>query len=89
MQLLIDSNRGVYIGQQFAQIYGKHIPEEYAEQKAILLHGPDHEDYFEAFEEIIDNVKIKTVDGVELYLHQEDDLWGIPVGESFDDADGF
>jgi hypothetical protein len=51
MTLLIDGNRGIYVPQEFAKTYGKvFFPNE---DLSILL-DPDHEEYWERWDEIVD-----------------------------------
>jgi hypothetical protein len=75
--ILLDGLRGIYVPQKFAQLEGiSGIP---AEDLAILRAGPDHESYWEAWEDALRFGEI-TVAGICYSLHQSDegDLWAIP-----------
>jgi hypothetical protein len=71
-QLYADSARGVYIPQYFAESYA---PKQWryinADDLEILMTGPEHESYFDAWDSVLNNAE--TVDGGK--LHQDGDLW--------------
>lgn len=76
-KLLINSATGIYMPQLFAQMAkGEQITPE---QKGILLHGPEHDDYWEVWEEVVNTCKIVGEDdGIAYTLHVEEDLWAVP-----------
>lgn len=57
--LVVDGSRGIYIPQFFAE----HYPEWCTGEEEILLAGPDHPDYWEAWED----VRYSKHDGSYLY----------------------
>ena len=72
MSILITDAQGVYLPQVFASAYGDH-PELVgadADDIATLIAGPEHEWYWEAWQNICDNA---TLSGKSLY--QQGDLW--------------
>lgn len=82
--LLIDESRGIYVHKQFAIHYRDNIlgvdnPKYYdiMADLDILKEGPDHEEYLDAWDEVIDLTTI-DIDGVKYVLSQDGDLWGIP-----------
>ena len=78
--LLVDGNRGIYIPKQFADNYGEQlIGAAFADPIAICKQGPDHADYWQAWDEI-ERDGIVVLDGKQYTLHQDGDLWAIPEG---------
>ena len=71
-ELFADSARGIYIPQHFAESADrerfKYIEPE---QWSILESGPDHENYWEVWDEVLSDAE---TDGGGV-LHQEGDLW--------------
>jgi hypothetical protein len=75
--VLLDGLRGIYVPQRFVAHGG--ISGISPEDLAILRAGPDHESYWEAWEEALRFGEI-TVAGTCFSLHQsaEGDLWALP-----------
>ena len=75
--ILLDGLRGIYVPQKFAQLEG--VSGIVSEDLTILRAGPDHESYWEAWEDALRFGEI-TVAGVCYSLHQseEGDLFAIP-----------
>lgn len=82
-ELLLDGNRGIYIPQQFAQHYSQYITnkDELAESLNDLLEGPENELYWESWEDVLDNAKLKDYKDRDCILYQDQDLWLIPETE--------
>ena len=80
-ELFADSARGIYIPQHFAESADRDkftgIDEE---QWAILEVGPDHEHYWDVWDEVLDNAE--TTCGAVLY--QDGDLWLIRAQDAID-----
>jgi len=81
MELLLDENRGIYIPQVFAQTIDltkvktlDHLLWEFE----VLNAGPDHPDYWEAWDTVID--ELEFTDGSTLY--QDGDLWILAKDET-------
>lgn len=72
--LLLDSARGVYIPQNFAQRFV--LEEWYVDQEDadILDQGPEHEWYWEAWESVLNKAHYEH-EGYTYRLHQDGDLW--------------
>ena len=84
-ELLVNDHRGIYIPQYFCQTYRAYITnmEEVKEDFNICLSGPDNADYWDAWDNLINNVNF-TNDKGEKYtignLYESGDLWAIPEG---------
>jgi hypothetical protein len=74
---LIDSNRGIYIPQQFAKNWGDESTMT-REQEQVLLYGPNHDDYWDVWDEVVDTVKF-VFDGTTCTLWEDGDLFAVPV----------
>lgn len=57
VELYADASRGIYIPQHFAQTHNELWNFDKCESDAldILLHGPEHTEYWEAWQDVIDN----------------------------------
>jgi len=70
--LYASASRGIFIPQHFAETaYWDKFEGWSEEQKAVLLSGPDHESYWDVWQEVLDDVTT-TCGGV---LYQDGDLW--------------
>ena len=74
-ELMVDSHHGIYIPQIFAEtvrrdLFGETIS---AEDWAILETGPDHENYWEVWDDVLNSAE--TEDGISLF--QDGDLWAV------------
>ena len=77
MFCLIDGNRGIYIPQQFAKIWGDAV--QYGmneEQKNILMAGPDHNEYWDVWSEVVNDV-VFLFDGERHTLYEDNDLFAV------------
>jgi len=77
VKLLLGECRGVYIPQHFVEdfnLYEFNIePESWAVE--ICKEGPEHEDYWDAWQDILDNAKHQDNEGHTWRLHQDGDLF--------------
>lgn len=82
LELLLDGNRGIYIPQEFAkQCNPANTYWCYSlEDEAILQEGPDHEMYWETWEDVLNNARYDDGNGNVYTLEQGDDLWAIREG---------
>ena len=86
--LWLADNRGVYIPRDFANSFidrAKHVTGVSDEDWAILEAGPDHEHYWDAWTEVLDNATVTDDYDRRYYLHQDGDLWLVPKGWVQDD----
>ena len=76
---LLNSARGVYIPQNFCEGFDLPSwgldPESWAVK--TCLSGPETDDYWDAWEEILNKAVCKDSDGNEYTLHQDGDLWAV------------
>jgi hypothetical protein len=70
--LFASDARGIYIPQHFAESHNKDMWEPIdSDDLAILLYGPEHESYWDAWVDVMDSAE--TICGGS--LHQDGDLW--------------
>ena len=85
-ELFLDSNRGVYIPQCFAQaIDVKDWTGIKTEDLDVLRAGPDAEFYWDAWNSVLDSAE--TLDGK--VLHQDGDLWLIARDKAVEDLNAY
>lgn len=79
--LLLDGNRGRYLPQAFSENYGNDsaLSGVSPECLEVLACGPDHENYWMAWDECLDQAVI-TAFGRKYLLFQHQDLWAVPEG---------
>lgn len=87
-ELLVDDHNGIYVIQVFCQTFAAYITNmaEVKEDFDICLAGPDHEEYCEAWDNLLNDVQF-TNDKGEKYtignLGEGGDLWAIPEGYEY------
>lgn len=85
--LLVDGARGIYVPQYFAQTTPRDLLSGVSEEDwAILEAGPDHEWYWDTWDDVLGNASITGDDGTVYYLHQDGDLWLVPEDATNDMA---
>lgn len=87
-ELLVNDHHGIYVGKVFCESYANAIKNKAVLQKDIdiCLIGPEHEDYIEAWIEVVDNAILINDYGQELTvgnIGESGDLWAIPEGYEF------
>jgi len=90
--LWLDANRGVYIPRDFANSFADRAVQVLGvsgEDWAILESGPDAENYWDAWTEVLNNAKIVDASGNIFWLYEDDDLWLIPEGMEWNEEIGF
>lgn len=84
--LFLDSNRGIYIPQHFAELID---PQDWigldSEDLEILKSGPDSESYWDAWQSVLDLAETK--DGQ--VLHQDGDLWLVAKDKAIEDLNAY
>jgi hypothetical protein len=81
MDLLLDGNRGIYIPKQFIETYGVPEWQGISQEQTDILLNPDHEDYFEVWEKVLESAFI-IEDGIKHTLYQDGDLWLVSENET-------
>ena len=78
--LYASDRHGIYIPQYFAEsIEPECLSGVSNEDLAILLVGPDHEFYWDAWADVCDNAVLMDSNGVTYYIWQDGDLWFVPT----------
>lgn len=76
IRCLLDGARGIYVPQGFAECFdmdGWHVK---AEDEEILLAGPDHEFYWDAWSDVLNYAWFDSPSG-KLTLEQDSDLFAV------------
>lgn len=84
MELLIDSHHGQYIPKFFMeQYYERYVTnkDSFSTETINDLKSPDNEHYWESWDFMLSNARLKADNGKEGYLLHEDDLWWLIDGE--------
>jgi hypothetical protein len=85
-ELFLDGNRGIYIPQQFAEAID---PADWTgidtEDLDVLRAGPDHESYWDAWQDVLDHAETK--DGRVLW--QDGDLWLVALDKAIEDLNAY
>ena len=89
--LWLSDARGRYIPRDFANSFvdrDKHV-QNVSEENWQILEDPDHEWYWEAWDEVLQNAVVTDDEGTRFTLHQDGDLWLIPEGMEWSDKQDF
>lgn len=82
--LLITDAMGIYIPNRFATYFAgdrsKHVANISDEDWAILEQGPNHEHYWETWDEVSMYAVVKDLKGFKYGIYQDGDCWLIPQG---------
>lgn len=75
-EIYADGARGVYIPQHFAESVNRSMVTGVSEEDyAILETGPDHELYWDTWDDVMQSAVVTTADGHTWTLWQDGDLW--------------
>lgn len=89
MILLFSDASGQFIPQRFAnEMVRDCVSGVDADTWEILEAGPDHEWYWEAWDQVLRDA-VATDNGVRYRVDQDGDCWLIPEGMAFDDREGY
>lgn len=82
--LILSDSRGVYIPRDFVTDQCGEIAEDHCEKwgishedAEILAAGPDHEFYWDTWDDVLDKAEFTDDNGDKYRLHQDGELWGI------------
>lgn len=78
-ELLVDGSHGIYVPRAFATNFNMSDWGVDVDTVTILLAGPDHADYWEAWSDVEGRTEA-TFDGKRWVLEQDGDLWARCVG---------
>jgi len=86
-KLLVSDAQGIYVPQTFIE---QNLEDWsiHPSDVEILKAGPDHPDYWEAWEAVLDYAKA-TFDGEDYVLEQDGDLWAVPLSSYSEDDEYF
>lgn len=90
--LWLDDHRGVYIPRDFANSFedrNSSVKGVDPETWEILEAGPDHEVYWEAWNDVQRDAVVTDENGVEYNVYQDGACWLIPVGMEWSDKNDF
>jgi hypothetical protein len=76
--LVVDGVHGIYVPQRYAVLASS---DDMAtdQQREILLEGPEHPDYWDVWDEILTNLKVKR-GRYDWYLEQDEgDVWLVKI----------
>jgi len=77
-EVLVDENKGIYIPQYFIKHYENNLKNVDKEDIAIIKKGPEEENYWEAWDSILNTATFTDNKGKKYSLHQDGDLFAIP-----------
>lgn len=82
---ILDGCRGIYLPQAFAECFDCDAWGVSAENQEILLEGPDHDEYWDAWDEVIQTARYTDDAGYGWYLYQDGDLFA--CRDDYEEAD--
>jgi len=77
IHLLLDDSRGVLIPEIFGKAFDENQWSVNPEDLKIIISGPDHEWYWEAWEAVLNTASYTMPNGTVWRLHQDGDLFAI------------
>jgi hypothetical protein len=86
--LWLSDSRGIYIPRDFARSFANRAANVTGvddETWAILESGPDNELYWEAWDDVVNECRVKNDKGIVYTVHQDGDCWLIPDGMEWDE----
>jgi hypothetical protein len=89
--LWLSDARGIYIPRDFATSFNDRARavSGVSDEDWTILEDPNHDFYWEAWQDVCDNAVITDADGIEYRVYQDGDCWLIPVGMEWDDRTEF
>lgn len=90
--LWLSDARGMYIPRDFAQSFedrDTYVSNVSADDWAILEYGPEHEHYWDVWNDVEQNARITNLQGDIFRVYQDGDCWLIPIGMEHDEESDF
>jgi len=89
MIIILSDARGVYIPRDFASSVRRDCTTGVSDEDwAILAAGPDHDEYWDAWQEVEQNARITDPDnGTVYFVYNDSDCWLVPVGMEWSDEE--
>ena len=82
--LYANDSHGIYIPQYFAEsVNSEKLSGVSGVDMAILIAGPDHDEYWDAWVDVCNDATLTDSNGVTFYLYQDGDLWLVPTDHEF------
>jgi hypothetical protein len=84
--LILSDAHGINLPRVFTTNVARERVENVSDEDwAILQAGPDHSEYWDAWQEVCDNAALTDDNGNKFFLCQDGDLWLIPQGMTWDE----
>ena len=84
--LILNDAHGINLPRVFTKrVARERVANVSDEDWAILQAGPDHSEYWDAWQEVCDNAVLTDDNGAKYTVYQEGDCWLIPVGMAWND----
>lgn len=77
LKLLLNSARGTYIPRDFVEQFDLTKWKNIDAEDVAILHDPDHPDYWEAWDNVLQYATHTDAEGFEWHLWQDGDLWAV------------
>ena len=89
MMLWLSDARGIYIPRDFATSFADRAKSVtgVSDEEWEILENPDHEFYWDAWCDVCNRAIVTDDAGIKFRLWQDGDLWLIPDGMEWDDAE--
>lgn len=82
---LLPDHYGQYIPWEFARRYAGQCDNVQQDDIDILLAGPEHPDYWDAWDDVVQIAQLRGIDGTRYYLYQDSNLYAIREGTDLPD----
>jgi len=88
MTLILNDARGIYIPRDFTNAVARERVTGISDEDwAILEAGPDHEDYWDAWQTVEQDARITDDHGNVYLIWNDSDCWLVPVGMEWSDEE--
>ena len=84
--LFASDRHGIYIPQYFAESVNRDLLSGVSDSDMdILIIGPDHDEYWDAWDDVTQSAILTDSNGVTYCLYQDGDLWLVPTDYNFEE----